>query len=381
MPLIFAFRVVDCVMAMGVKVIFQIGLGTSDIGNRPATGLTTTGPAAVLKIKGEDLLEITDDGLFINLMRSYFSTLGESAHPDHSDPRVRAITNFQELLVVAFREFNVITEETIHSERKRFRAIIADEIEMFSKRAAVRNLKFGGKFNKDQVTTIYDKFFAALSSPQGMNGAPSPKPGLLVTPGSAQDSAGRLETRIDLKTFKLLLSDICSWARDEIIYQNAFSKRTERKVAEHELVERLFYSWDTSHQGNLSLQVGPVRSPPTAVQQLTMAIPFHSGCCHRAKYRYVRRLDGVYRMVLPLGELRARAKCDEAPLNQILSKQHDQNKDGFLSKNEVIQLSESLLVSSAVVPHATAALNIPKCSSSSATNQVTRILQLFPSSS
>lgn len=27
MPLIFAFRVVDCVMAMGVKVIFQIGLG------------------------------------------------------------------------------------------------------------------------------------------------------------------------------------------------------------------------------------------------------------------------------------------------------------------------------------------------------------------
>lgn len=27
MPLIFAFRVVDCVLAMGVKVLFQIGLG------------------------------------------------------------------------------------------------------------------------------------------------------------------------------------------------------------------------------------------------------------------------------------------------------------------------------------------------------------------
>jgi hypothetical protein len=27
MPLIFAFRIVDCVLAMGVKVLFQIGLG------------------------------------------------------------------------------------------------------------------------------------------------------------------------------------------------------------------------------------------------------------------------------------------------------------------------------------------------------------------
>jgi len=209
----------------------------------------------VLKINGEELLEITDDGMFINLMRTYFGTLGESAHPDHSDPRVRAITNFQELLVVAFREFNVITEETIQSERRRFRAIIADEIEMFSKRAAVRNLKFTGRFSKDQVTTIYDKFFAAVSSPSVMNGNPSPKAVPLVTPGSAQDSAGRLETRIDLKTFKLLLSDVCSWARDEIVFQNAFTNRTERKVAEHELVERLFYSWDTTHQGYLSLQV------------------------------------------------------------------------------------------------------------------------------
>jgi hypothetical protein len=256
MPLIFAFRVVDCVMAMGVKVIFQIGLGTcASCDARMSFVLTSVALVAVLKINGEELLEVTDDGMFINLMRSYFSTLGDSAHPDHSDPRVRAITNFQELLVVAFREFNVITEETIHSERKRFRAIIADEIEMFSKRAAVRNLKFTGRFTKDQVTTIYDKFFAALSDPLATNGSPSVKAVPMATPGSAQDSAGRLETRIDLKTFKLLLSGLCSWARDETIYQNAFSKRTERRVAEHELVERLYYSWDTSHQGNLSLQV------------------------------------------------------------------------------------------------------------------------------
>jgi hypothetical protein len=90
-----------------------------------------------------------------SLMRSYFATIGDSAHPDHPDARVRAITNFQELLVVAFREFSIITEDTIVSERKKFRAQIADEIESFSKRAAVRNLKTNGKFTKDQISIIY----------------------------------------------------------------------------------------------------------------------------------------------------------------------------------------------------------------------------------
>lgn len=33
-----------------------------------------------------------------SLMRSYFARIGDSAHPDHEDSRVRAITNFQELL-------------------------------------------------------------------------------------------------------------------------------------------------------------------------------------------------------------------------------------------------------------------------------------------
>jgi hypothetical protein len=38
MPLIFAFRIVDCVLAMGVKVLFQIGLGKfTDHFHRPET--------------------------------------------------------------------------------------------------------------------------------------------------------------------------------------------------------------------------------------------------------------------------------------------------------------------------------------------------------
>lgn len=200
--------------------------------------------AAVLKINGEELLEITDDGMFINLMRDYFATLGDSAHPNHSDARVRAITNFQELLVVAFREFNVITDETIHVERKRFRAIIADEIESFSKRAAVRNLKTAGHFSREEVGMIYDKFFAAVCASPAVNGSPSGTPpnGPIAptpVPGSALDAAGRLETRVDLTTFKVFLSEVATWAREEVITSNAFIQRKERKVAEHELIDRL----------------------------------------------------------------------------------------------------------------------------------------------
>lgn len=196
----------------------------------------------MLKINGEQLLEVTDDGMFINLMRNYFATIGESAHPDHADPRVRAITNFQELLVVAFREFNVITDETIQSERKRLRAIIADEIEKFSKRAAVRNLKHVGRFDKDAVGVIYDHYFSAVCSPEaaGSSGSSTPlAPGdQFDQPRIQVDAHGRVETRIDLRTFKVFISEIATWAREEVVTTNAFMQRVDRKIADHELLDR-----------------------------------------------------------------------------------------------------------------------------------------------
>lgn len=191
----------------------------------------------MLKINGEALLEVTDDGMFINLMRTYFASIGESAHPDHPDPRVRAITNFQELLVVAFREFNVITDDTITIERRRLRAVISDEIEKFSKRAAVRNLKNVGQFDKEQVGIIYDKYFAAVCSPESVSGTASPA-GDVETPKLSVDAQGRVETRIDLRTFRVFLSDVATWAREETVTANAFISRVEKRIAEHEVIDR-----------------------------------------------------------------------------------------------------------------------------------------------
>ncbi|EJT52908.1 GTPase-activating protein [Trichosporon asahii var. asahii CBS 2479] len=223
------------------------------------TGRSTPGPSSGI-VQGvstrEWLLEVTDDGMFINLMRTYFSTIGDSAHPNHPDPRVRAITNFQELLVVAFREFNVITDDTIVTERRRLRAIIADEIEKFSKRAAVRNLKNVGRFNKEQVGIIYDHYFRAVCSPEAgpIGPVPAPAPGEVEQARITVDAQGRVETRIDLRGFKVLLAGVCTWAREETVTTNAFIQRTERRVADGEIIDRLFYSWDTQKLGTLSLQ-------------------------------------------------------------------------------------------------------------------------------
>jgi hypothetical protein len=150
-------------------------------------------------------------------MREYFANLGESAHPNSSDPRARAITNFQELLLVAFREFAVITDETILSERRRFRAEVVHSLEAFAKRSAIRNLKSLGRFSKEEAGRVYDALYKAVCI------FPPPPPSHLLPPLlQAGDAEEKPETRIGLRTFRFFLSEIATWARDEKVVINGF---------------------------------------------------------------------------------------------------------------------------------------------------------------
>ncbi|KAH7105928.1 TBC-domain-containing protein [Auriculariales sp. MPI-PUGE-AT-0066] len=276
MPMIFAFRIVDCFFCMGPKVLFQVGL-------------------AILKINGEALLNIQDDGGFIHLMREYFASLDRSANPDSTDSRARAITKFQELLLVAFREFSVITDEMIHNERRRFRGEIIHGIESFSKRAAIRHLKSFRRFGKDQIGLVYDVLFKAICI--------APPPVSLNPPVTASNANGeheRPETRIDINTFRVFLSDIATWARNDAIVSNGFQERIDRTIAEHELIDRLFFYWDTSCRGALSLQ------------------------------DLVNGLDGIM-------------FSDLMSSIEWFFTLHDKDKDGYLTRDEVLTLSESLL--------------------------------------
>lgn len=208
-------------------------------------------------------------------MRDYFASLGNSAHPNSPDPRARAITRFQELLLVSFREFVVITDESIQAERRKHRGEIVRNIESFSKRAAVRNLKTLERFSKEQVGLIYDAWYNAICAvPQGVKdtGVGGREAGalLVVTKDGHEEKP---ETRIGLPTFRKLISELVSWARDDKIVQNAFQvsrllglrmvgevelgfqTRVDRETVEHEFIDRLFAFWDTSYRGSLSFQV------------------------------------------------------------------------------------------------------------------------------
>ncbi|KAJ7498098.1 rab-GTPase-TBC domain-containing protein [Mycena galericulata] len=278
MPMIFAFRIVDCFFCMGPKVLFQVGL-------------------AILKINGEKLLQIQDDGGFLNLMRDYFASLGDSAHPNSPDPRARAITRFQELLLVSFREFSVITDDMILSERRRFRSEIIHSIESFSKRSAIRNLKSLGRFSKEQAGLVYDALYKAMCIVPPPPDAP-PAPALVATGDVGTEE--KPETRIELRTFQFFLSEIATWARDERIVSNGFQRRVDREIAEHEFIDRLFFFWDTTHRGALSFQ------------------------------DLILGLDGVI-----FNDLMENIEW--------FFNLHDKNKDGYLTKDEVLTLSETFL--------------------------------------
>lgn len=293
MPLVFAFRVVDCVLLFGPRVLFQIGL-------------------AILKINGPALLRINDDAELISTMRNYFLILGDSAYPGSSaDSKERTITHFQILLVTAFREFgNIITDDSIQSARKKFRSEIVDSIQSFSKRTSLRNLKEVAKFTSNhQLGQVYDHFQLAIYKCQmksvGGLGENNPN-GVGTTHGSASfwendEIDGKLEQRITRATFGLFLADIASWARDETLVKSVgFLERVERVAVDHELIDRLFHAWDRSNKGSLSLQD----------------------------------------IVLGLSQFMFN---DLMANMQAFFNLHDGDKDGYLTKDEVLQLSESLL--------------------------------------
>jgi hypothetical protein len=125
-------------------VLFQIGL-------------------AILRINGEELLDATDDGTFISVLKSYFARLDESAHPKSENPKLRAVTRFQELMVVAFKEFAGITQNTITEQRSKHKDAVLGNIESFTKRTSIRNLGPDSKrLNVDDLGFLYDKFYAVL---------------------------------------------------------------------------------------------------------------------------------------------------------------------------------------------------------------------------
>ncbi|OAA61631.1 GTPase activating protein [Niveomyces insectorum RCEF 264] len=144
MPLVFAFRVLDVFFVEGPKALFQVGL-------------------AILRINGEELLDATDDGAFISVLKAYFARLDEPANPHSDNPKLRSVTRFQELMVVAFKEFSGITNATVADMRQKNKDAVLNNIENFTKRTAIRNLGPDSKvLSTAELGGLYDRFYGVL---------------------------------------------------------------------------------------------------------------------------------------------------------------------------------------------------------------------------
>lgn len=274
MPLVFAFRVLDVFFVEGPKVLFQVGL-------------------AILRINGEELLDSTDDGAFISVLKSYFSRLDESAHPKSENPKLRAVTRFQELMVVAFKEFSQVTHSSVTDLRLKNKDAVLNNIENFAKRTAIRNLGPDAKImSTEELGAIYERFFGVLYERQQRNNllqqeqqrrAKTGRPKIGDNHPQEKVEKGRAglgapsTSEMDYDAFREYLAGMCKWAISDspaTPRTGSFSERersqsysSTRKAdvyigpwglgpepAEHEFLRRLFTLWDKEGKGQVTLQ-------------------------------------------------------------------------------------------------------------------------------
>jgi len=275
MPLIFAFRILDVFFLEGPKVLFQIGL-------------------AILRINGEELLDASDDGTFISVLKNYFARLDESAHPKSENPKLRAVTRFQELMVVAFKEFAGITQETITKQRGLHKEAVLDSIESFAKRTSIRNLgPESKKLSTNDLGFLYDRFYGVLYDRQQRMELLQKETDRRVKAGrvKAQEIAtgvagnedpevgrvalGASTTQMDYGAFREFLVGVAKWAiadsqspskelekQDNSYFSNSTRSRNLTlspwgpgpDPADDEFMRRLFRKWDTEGNKSLSLQ-------------------------------------------------------------------------------------------------------------------------------
>ncbi|KAF9278995.1 hypothetical protein BGZ88_000233 [Linnemannia elongata] len=287
MPLVYAFRVLDCFFFEGPKVLFQISL-------------------AILKVNGDELLASKDDGAFMDVLKKYFSTLDESAFPNSTNPKARALTKFNELMLVAYKEFESVTAEMVAELRRNHQLKVVHNIGSFTKRSQLRNIT-PGKFSKDEMSVIYDRFYSALFYGRSQSGR-----------GSSKQGEARA---LDANTFVSFLGSIAHWAQvdddqmegDEVQPINGSPQhrrrgststtstaRERRRVVGKHFISRLFDRFDDNGSGILSLQ------------EVTTGLG-----------------DIIH------GDMMSRM--------QLFFDMHDLNKDGTLNRDEILGMSESLL--------------------------------------
>lgn len=205
LPLVYAFRILDVFFQHGPKTLFQVAL-------------------AILKLNGEELLKLEDDGMFISTLKNYFLTLDQSAHPDSPNSKYRSITKFQELLVTAFKEFSVIEDSVIEKHRAKHRDSIFLNVSTFVKRTEIRNLPKTPNLSQEELGILYDRFYSIVETYN-------------ITMASGKNT-------MDFEAFYRLMSEICDFISSDI--------DDNHRTIVRDFIHRLFKFWGDD-DGSISL--------------------------------------------------------------------------------------------------------------------------------
>lgn len=138
MPLVFAFRVMDSFFYNGPRTLFQVAL-------------------AIVKMNAHELLECTDDGECIDVFKNFFLSLDELRPENHKVKR-----KFDVLWEIAFNDFQMIDDRMIVKYRNSFKNEVFKGIDLFVKRAEIRNLPDTPHLKNEQISNIYDRYYRIL---------------------------------------------------------------------------------------------------------------------------------------------------------------------------------------------------------------------------
>ncbi|KAL0074734.1 rab-GTPase-TBC domain-containing protein [Phycomyces blakesleeanus] len=213
MPLLFAFRVLDCLFVDGPKILFQIGL-------------------AVLKLNGEELLQTKDDSAFLDILKRFFTSLDTPLDPNSKHTKAKNLTKFNQVMLVAYREFSLVTDELVTEKRKQNQFKVIAGIESYTKRSAIRHLRDIGGFNKEDIPTIYDKFFGALYY--------------------AKPKGGKAETHMDVETFQNFLASLTDWAKMKVS-DGSIDSNLDRMLGAS-FIGRVFNHFNHNNNSGISFQ-------------------------------------------------------------------------------------------------------------------------------
>ncbi|RKP14033.1 rab-GTPase-TBC domain-containing protein, partial [Piptocephalis cylindrospora] len=295
MPLTYAFRVLDCFFLEGPKILFQIAL-------------------ALLKVNGEELLGIRDDGAFVGVFKSFFARLEEPLYPRSTQTRLRSLTRFHQLMLTAYQDFGNVTESMIMDLRRTQASKVIHGVESLSKRVHLRNLTDTARLDKETLGLIYDQFQRVLYYQEEVQGVSEEGSGEPV----------RVKGRMSYGMFREFLGNLATWARVDLrrgaagagqAGESAQGLRERVWIREgfdggHAFIRRLYMSW-AKPQGHVETGLD---------------------------------LQDVVR---GLGEI---LSSDMLGRIEFFFRLHDSNDDGYLSHEDVCQQSESFMFLMSQVP-------------------------------